>query len=415
MTHETTVDERSGDAIRTELEEPIAQPRPASSTTGPLRIAVLAGGANTERNVSLSSGEAITRALRGLGHAVAMLDSAQSPTVSDRDPSEAFLTSEVAEADLSDTPVGPNAVAPPDLASLRKVREEQQDGGVLAPGLFPVLAAADVVVVTVFGDEGESGRTQRLLDQHGIVYTGPSADVCELTFDKPRTKAVLAEYGMPTPAWHVVRRDHVEADLEDLAIPGPWIVKPVAGGSTIGTSYVEDRAELPAACATASAEGRDALIEAFVEGRDLTIGVLGERVFAVVESSTDRDLYDYEAKYAAGGSRKKVPDDLTPEQSDRVRGLAGEVHRLLGIGDTSSRSDFRITPGGRFTFFETNPLPGMTPTSSYPLSVGAEGITFPELCEELVVRALRSAGREVSTSAPDGAGAVEDARKEPAA
>jgi D-alanine-D-alanine ligase len=395
-----------GEAIRTALPGPVPRPHPASSAAVPLRIAVLAGGANSERNVSLSSGQAVSRALRGLGHAVALVDSAESPVVPHQDPHASFLTTEVPEADLADTPIAPNAVAPPDLDALAEVRDGQTHGGVLADGLLPILSAADVVFVTVFGDEGESGSTQRLLDEHGIVYTGPTAGVCALTFDKARTKEALVAHDITTPSWHVVRRARVEEDLARLPIPGPWIVKPVAGGSTIGLSKVEHAAHLPAACARASAEGQDVLIEEYLEGRDFTVGVLGDRVFAVVEASTHRELYDYEAKYSPGASRKQVPADLPADLTDEVRRLTGEVHRLLGIGDTSSRADFRLTPDGRFHFFETNPLPGMTPTSSYPLSLGAEGVSFPELCEELVVRALRRAGREVAADALDaGSGA----------
>lgn len=353
------------------------------------------GGANTERNVSLSSGLAVVRALRGRGHAVAQVDSASSPVVPDQPPEAAFLTTEVDEDELPDSPTAPNATAPPDLAALARVRARQDDG-VLAPGLLPILEQADVVFVTVFGDEGESGATQRFLDAHGIVYTGPSAQVCALTFDKAATKQALAGYGIDTPPWHRVRRGCAEADLAALTIPGPWVVKPVRGGSTIGLSYVEDAADLPDAVSVASAAGEDALIEAFVAGRDFTIGVLGEQVFAVVETITDRDVYDYEAKYAPGESRKEVPANLTAEQTQEVRRLTGDVHRLLGIGDTSSRSDFRLGPDGRFAFFEVNPLPGFTPTSSYPVSALAEGIAFPRLCEELAVRALRRAGRRVA-------------------
>lgn len=372
--------------------EPIDRPHPASALDVPLRIAVLAGGANSERNVSLSSGTAVVRALRGLGHAVAQVDSAAEPVVPGQDPAEVFLTAEVAAEDLSDRPDAPTAVAPPDLEALEQVRATQHEG-VLADGLLPILAQADVVFVTVFGDEGESGATQRLLGRHGLVYTGPSAEVCELTYDKAATKQVLADRGIATPAWHVVRRGHVEEDLAAVAIDGPWIVKPVAGGSTIGLSYVDDADGLPTACATASAEGRDALIEEFVPGRDFTIGALGDRVFAVVEAITDREIYDYQAKYTPGESRKQVPAELSEQQTAELRRLTRTVHQVLGIGDTSSRADFRLGPDGRFMFFETNPLPGMTPTSSYPLSTRADGIEFPQLCEELVIRALRRAGR----------------------
>ena len=373
--------------------KPVDRPHPRSVLDRPLRIAVLAGGANTERNVSLSSGTAVVRALRGLGHAVAQLDSASSPVIPDQDPEESFLTAEVGEDDLSDRPDAPTAVVPPDLDALRQVRSSQRHAGVLAEGLLPILQHADVAFLTVFGDEGESGATQALLDEHGVVYTGPSAAVCRLTFDKAATKQVLAERGILTPRWHVVGRDRIEEGLASLELPGPWIVKPVGGGSTIGLSMVEDAADLPAACALASAEGRDALVEEFVPGRDFTIGALGAHVFAVVEAITDRELYDYEAKYTPGKASKQVPADLTPEQTAHVRELTADVHRLLGIGDTSSRADFRLGPDGRFTFFETNPLPGLTSTSSYPLSALAEGIEFPQLCEELVIRALCGAGK----------------------
>jgi D-alanine-D-alanine ligase len=369
----------------------VARPHPSSQLDRSLRIAVLAGGANTERNVSLSSGLAIARALRGLGHAVAVVDSASSPVIPDEDPLAAFLTTEVEESDLDDGPVAPSAAQAPDLGALRVVRAQQIDG-VLAPGLLPILQCADVVFVTVFGDEGESGATQRFLAAHGLVHTGPSAEVCALTFDKAETKQVVRSHGIDTPDWHVVARHGSAEDLAGLTIEGPWIVKPVAGGSTIGLSYVDDAAALPAACVLASAEGQDALIERFVPGRDFTIGVLGDRVYAVVEASTDRALYDYEAKYTPGAARKQVPADLPDAQTVEVQQLTAQVHQVLGIGDTSSRADFRLGPDGRFMFFETNPLPGMTPTSSYPLSVGGAGVTFPELCEELVVRALAGAG-----------------------
>jgi len=378
------------------VEEPAAIPRPhpASMLSAPLRIAVLTGGANTERNVSLSSGEAVARALRGLGHAVALVDSAASPVVPHQHPADAYLTAEVEEGALATTPMAPTATAPPDLGSLAEVREAQT-AGVLAPGLLPILAAADVIVLTVFGDEGESGATQQLLDTHGLAYTGPGAEVCELTFHKARTKEVLADHGIATPAWHVVRRAHLDEDLAALELEGPWIVKPEAGGSTIGLTRVEEVGGLRDACVLASAEGQDALIEVFAPGRDVTIGVLGDRVYAVVEAMTERDLYDYEAKYTPGLANKRAPAHLEPEQTTEVQRLTWEVHRLLGIGDTSSRADFRLLPDGTFTFFETNPLPGLTPTSSYPLSLAADGITFPRLCEELVIRALVTHGRPV--------------------
>jgi D-alanine-D-alanine ligase len=360
--------------------EPTAPP-PADR----LRVAVLMGGANSERDVSLECGLAVTRALRGLGHLVAAVDSAVPPDGWDG-PVEAAFHSDRDGLDLVGPDVAPPG-SPPDRARLAALRAGQE-GGVLAPGVLPFLAAADVVFLTVYGDEGEAGATQQVLEAHGIRCTGPSAEVCALTFDKEATKRALVDHGIETPAWHRVRVGHEQADLGSLALPPPWIVKPVRGGSTIGLTHVTDAAALPDAVAEASAAGEDALVEAFVPGRDLTVGVLGDRVFAAVELITDRPLYDYEAKYVPGASRKQAPADLTPAQTAEIRRLAGEVHRLLGVGDTSSRSDFRLRPDGRFQFLEINPLPGITPTSGLPISARAAGVPYEVLCEELVLRAV---------------------------
>ncbi len=371
------------------------RPHPRSTLSGPLRIAVLMGGANSERYASLSTGVAIARALRWVGHSVASVDSAQAPLTVDRDVEHAFLTAEVAEEDVPEAPLAPTVGAPPDLEALAEIRKGQEDG-VMAPGLLPILKAADVVFVTTFGDEGEIGNTQRYLEKHDIVYTGPTPDVCELTFDKVRSKEVVAEHGIDTPAWYEVRRDHIDEDLRELSMPGPWVVKPLGGGSSYGLSMVHDVEELPEACRRAVAEGQNALIEEFVAGRDLTIAALGERVFAIVEPLSDEEVFSYEAKYTPGESRKEVPANLSPEDTARVRRVTGEVHQALGIGEATSRSDFRLAPDGRLVFLETNPLPGMTPRSSFPQSAAAEGVTFPQLCEDIVVRALHRAGRSVA-------------------
>lgn len=371
--------------------------RPAPGPSDPQRVAVLMGGANTERYVSLSSGLAVGHALRTLGYAVAELDSAMPVRDPDVPAAARFTTATIAT--VSDRPVAPTAEAPPGADEIARLRAGQQ-GGVLAPGILPVLENADVVFLTVFGDEGESGAIQAYLDAKGLVYTGPTAAVCALTFDKAATKSRVAVGGVRGPAGHVVRRRHVRADLGALTIGPPWIVKPVAGGSTIGLSAVTERASLPAAVQRACASGGDALIEALIPGRDFTVGVLGDRVFAVVETISHRPLYDYAAKYRPGASSKRVPAQLTAAQTDEVRALARRAHDLLGVGATSSRSDFRLDPHGRLWFFELNPLPGLTPTSSYPISAAAEGIDFPQLCHQLVQRAVARPGRATRAASP---------------
>lgn len=341
------------------------------------------GGANSERNVSLSSGLAIAHALRSLGYAVAEVDSAVPRASGSLD--GLFSVDEPTVS--SNRPVAPTAAAPPTPGELARLRAGQEEG-VAALGVLEACRAADLVFVTTFGDEGEAGATQAWLDRHGIAFTGPSADACAVAFDKARTKEEVAARGVRVPAGHVVRRAHVDEDLRALSVAAPWIVKPRAGGSTIGLSRVEDPAALPAAVARATAGGSDALVEACIDGRDLTIGILADRVFPVVEIVTDRTLYDYAAKYEPGASSKRVPAAITEREHAEVSRLARTVHDALGLGATSSRSDFRLDSEGRAWFLETNPLPGMTPTSSYPISAAAGGLAFPELCHQLVQLAL---------------------------
>jgi D-alanine-D-alanine ligase len=356
------------------------------SPGGDLRVAVVMGGANTERYVSLSSGLAVAHALRSLGYAVAELDAATPLPPSGVAPDSLFTDDEPTV--VSTRPVAPTAAAPPTEDELARLRAGQ-DGDVLAPGVLDVCRAADVAFLTVFGDEGESGATQAYLDTHGVTYTGPSAEACALSFNKARTKEALAASGVRSPAGHVVRAEHITADLSGLTFDGPWIVKPVSGGSTIGLSFVQEPGELAAACERATVNGSDALVEEYVPGRDFTIGVLDERVFPVVETVTHRELYDYAAKYQPGQSSKRVPADITEAEREEVQALTLAAHRGLGLGPTSSRADFRLDPQGRWWFFEVNPRPGMTPTSSYPISAAAADVDFPQLCHHLVQLAAR--------------------------
>lgn len=342
-----------------------------------MRIAVLMGGTNLERDVSLSSGLAVAGALAAGGHQVAAIDTAVAVAADDPDMSGLFAFEPPDDANVGLFDV------PPDHETLRVLRAGQH-GHVFAPGVLDACLAADAAFITVYGDEGESGHVQAVLDLAGLPYTGPPPLACAVSFDKDMTKRVLRACGIPTPEWRVITRERVDQDLADLDLAGPWIVKPVSGGSTIGLSSVLDPAELAPAVRTAHDCGSDALVEAYVDGPEFSVGILGDAVLPVVEIRTDSKIFDYRAKYQPGVAEEICPAQQPDDQRADLQQLALRAHRALKAGSTCSRVDFRMDGDGAFWCLEVNALPGMTATSLYPQAAAATGLGLTQLCDELV-------------------------------
>jgi D-alanine-D-alanine ligase len=339
-----------------------------------MRVAVMAGGANTERDVSLASGAEVARALREQGHAVAVVDSAVSP---DPAPEAAFTTG----ADGSAVEVG---AEPPALEEVRALREGDEPR-VLAEGVLETCAAADLVIILLYGDEGESGHVQCVLDLAGIRYAGPSPRTLAVTFDKDITKRVAHGAGIPTAPWEVVHRSRRDDDLAELGPPGPWVVKPVAGGSTVGASLAGGREDLSQALATAFRHGDEALVESFLDGREVSVSVLGDRLLPIVELRTSSELFDYADKYQDDGGEEIVPAPIPGEERERIEATTWDVVDVLRLGRRSwVRVDLRADADGTYHLLEVNPLPGMTATSIYPRAAAAAGLELPALCQAIV-------------------------------
>lgn len=336
----------------------------------PLRITVLLGGVSAERDVSLSSGLRVAAALREKGHAVVCLD-----------PAKGVLSRE-SEAGLLAAGVGS---APPSLEALAGLSARS-----LSPtlGTRPEVTDADVVFVALHGGQGEDGTVQALLDMVGVPYTGSGHLPSALAMDKHLSKVVMRAAGVATANWIMAPREVAELDAEDIGrhLDWPVVVKPSKQGSTVGLSIVRAATELHAAVTEAFRYDDEVMIERFVPGQELTVGILGGQVLPTIEIQPAKELYDYECKYTPGMAREfvaELPADVQSKLADQAR-RAFAALKLSGY----ARIDFRLDPHGQPWCLEANTLPGMTPTSLIPQAAAAAGVLFPDLCERIVHLAL---------------------------
>lgn len=334
-----------------------------------MQIALFTGGTSEERQVSLSSGREVLKALRSRGHTVHTVDTATGYVPADR------------EAALFPSEVG---VDPPDLDSLRATFDESALFGLAEAR---VVREADVVFLALHGSPAEDGKLQALLDLAGIRYTGSGSLGSALAMDKRLSKELFAAAGIPTAPW--APRDRAPAEIVD-SLGLPVVVKPSGGGSTIGLTVVHDAEELPAALQLAESYDRDVLVERFIAGRELTVGILLDEALPVLEITPSHEIYDYECKYTPGMTSYEVPARLGPGEAEELARLSLAAHRVLRQG-SFGRVDFvRGEADGVLYCLETNSLPGMTSTSLLPKAAAAAGISFPELCERIALAALEA-------------------------
>ena len=297
------------------------------------RVAVLAGGLSAEREVSLSSARECAAALREAGYDVTVIDAGR------------------------DLP-----------ARLEALRRE---------GPFAVFNA-------LHGRFGEDGTVQGLMEWMGIPYTHSGVLASALAMDKARAKEVLSAAGLPVAPHVIAAKDQIAAAH---VMEPPYVVKPVDEGSSVGIHIVPAGANRPPALAPDMPDRL--MVEAYAAGRELTVSVIGarggERALGVTDILTD-GWYDYEAKYAPGGSRHVVPADVPAAIAARLCEMAVAAHRVLGCRGVS-RTDFRWDEArgeGGIVILEVNTQPGMTPTSLTPEQAAHAGMTFPDLCRWLV-------------------------------
>lgn len=302
----------------------------------PLRIGVLMGGTSSEREISLKSGHGVARALRLAGH-------------------------DAIEVDIR-------------REDLREIE-----------GL-----TLDACFLALHGRFGEDGEVQRLLEQLGIPYTGSGPVASRLAMDKLEAKRRFLRAGIDTPAYQVLSAGDAPDILEQCgrSLGYPVIVKPRHEGSSIGVTLHRDRSTLVDGAAQALQYGRTALMEQFIEGRELTVAILDDRALPPVELRPRREFFDYEAKYEDDGTEYVVDPPLAKRDRSLVLSTALRAHRALGC-EGATRVDFIFTPRSQAFVLEVNTIPGMTERSLLPRAAAAAGLSYPDLCAEVLRLAFR--------------------------
>jgi D-alanine-D-alanine ligase len=332
-----------------------------------LKIALLLGGTSSERDVSLASGIRVAEALRTCGHDVRAIDPARGPLSDDEQ--RALATGRVVQT------------APPSQEALRRMAREALPS--FASNL-PRQGDADVVFLGLHGGSGEDGTIQALLDLGGVPYTGSGHLASALAMDKDLSKHLFRQANVSTAKWLMAPAG---VDEVNTALGLPVIVKPSKQGSTVGLSIVRNASELQPAMDEAFNFDDEVMIEEFIAGRELTVGILGNIALPVGEIIPKHEIYDYECKYTAGMADERFPAELTKQETARVQDEALRAFRALKLRGCA-RIDFRMAKDGTFYCLEANTLPGMTQTSLIPQAAAAAGISFPELCDRIVRLAL---------------------------
>ncbi len=294
------------------------------------RIAVLMGGPGSERKVSHASGAGVANALRELGAAVTEVD--------------------VEGADFE---------LPPDT---------------------------EVAFNVIHGTFGEDGQLQRILEARGISYTGEGVAGSELAIDKIAAKQRFVQHGVPTPAFEILR------DGAQPAMSAPLVIKAPREGSSVGVYIVREAEKLAESMREARGIASELLVEKFIAGRELTVGIIGGQALPVIEIVAKNDFYNFAKKYPflnpnAAGADHFCPAPLSEAETRLVQETAVAAHRALDL-QVYSRVDVLLTAEGEPWVLEVNTIPGMTPSSLLPEAAAAAGISYPELCARIVALSL---------------------------
>lgn len=327
-----------------------------------LNVALLAGGASAEREVSKHSSQAIYAALVELGYSVKLIDPGYGINQPER--ADDFF------ADVDFFPV-----------SARNYLEAVNSN------LFDDV---DVAFLGLHGEWGEDGIIQSLLELRNIKYTGSDVLASSLTMDKMMSKIVMRDHNISVPNGFVIEKNYsYESVLQKIKseFTFPLIIKPNDQGSTFGLTVCGKEDDVKEALALSFQYSKKTLIEEFIPGRELTVGVLADKVLPVLEIRPKHTLYDYECKYTKGMSEYIVPAEIPEELAGKIQEQTERAFVSLGCR-SYARADFRLNEAGEFYCLEVNSLPGMTATSLLPKAAKAIGISFPQLVEKIVNLAL---------------------------
>ena len=308
----------------------------ATDQSLPKKIAVLMGGPGSERDVSLATGRGVSEALRSLG-------------------------AEVVDVDVHDE----HFALPKDV---------------------------DLAFITIHGTFGEDGQLQKILEERGVPYTGDGVEPSRAAFDKILSKEKFREHNVVTPEWEVIEVG------QRPTISVPLVVKPARQGSTVGVVIVKNANELDSAMAEAGKYDQKLLIEKFVSGRELTIGVLGDQALPILEIIPKGGFYDFNNKYpflnpqGGGGAEHVCPAKIDPNKTKQIQEQALHAFRALGLV-VYGRVDVLLPDSGEPFVLEVNTIPGMTKASLLPEAAAAAGINYVDLCARIIALSRARAER----------------------
>ncbi len=300
-------------------------------------IGVLMGGSSSERNISLKTGQAIVTALKRRGYRVTGID----------------VNSDIAEVLRSDN--------------------------------------IDVAFIALHGSPGEDGTIQGLLEIMGIPYTGSRVLTSAISMNKVTSKKIFFYHGLPTPEFQSLNQgEHDDAKIlkEQITTSLPFVIKPAEGGSTIGISIVHKPEDITGALKNALLQCQEIIVEQYIQGRELTVGVLNGEALPPIEIRPKSGFYDYKSKYTGGATQYILPAELNTRISDGLQTLATQAFNLLGCTG-AARVDFILSKNNTPFILEINTIPGMTETSLLPMAAQHAGINFDTLTETILAGALQ--------------------------
>lgn len=339
---------------------------------GKIKVAVLLGGTSPERDVSIISGKYVTQGLREAGYIVKPIDPALG--VNQPENEEELFISSIRET-------------PPTEEELAKLSNKN----VIECINSHLLDDIDVVFIILHGKWGEDGTVQALLELRGKKYTGSGVLASAIGIDKNMSKIVFKHHGVQTPEWFTVRKNKIDVksvkEKIERTFSYPCVVKPNDQGSTVGLSVVNCPDDVEKALEIAFKYSDLVLVEDFIEGKELTVGILGDMALPVIEIIPKGGIYDYYHKYTKGATEYIVPAEIPNSWTQALQQQALIAFEAIGCKGFA-RVDFRVTEKGEIFCLEINTIPGMTGTSLVPKAAKAAGIEFPELVDRIVKLAL---------------------------
>ncbi|MCH5343503.1 MAG: D-alanine--D-alanine ligase [Acetatifactor sp.] len=339
-----------------------------------MKVVVLAGGISTERDVSLNSGSMIYRALQKKGHQAILLDvylgyEGNVNDIFELEEDWAAHVSAVSEEN-------------PDLEAVKAMRP---DGAkhFFGPNVLDICERADVVFMALHGANGEDGKIQACFELLGIPYTGSDFVSSAIAMDKGISKDIFRAWNIPTPEGIRLKR----GETETKKVSYPCIVKACCGGSSVGVYIARDDAEYESAKVEAFRYDKEVIIEQYIAGREFSVGVMDGKALPVIEMAPKTGFYDYKNKYQAGSTVETCPADIPPDRVRVLQKMAEQVFQALRL-KSYARMDFRMSAEGEIFCLEANTLPGMTATSLLPQEAAAAGLSFEDLCEQILRQAV---------------------------